>query len=36
MQLFYSQSRAESNAACREDGDGEINFFVDVGHVLPE
>jgi tyrosine-protein phosphatase YwqE len=36
MLLFYSQSRAESNAPCLEAGDGEINFFVDVRHVLPE
>jgi hypothetical protein len=32
MLLFYSQSRAESNAACLEAGNGEINFSVDVGH----
>jgi hypothetical protein len=36
MLLFYSQSRAESNAACLESGGGEINFSVDVRHVLPE
>src|ERR1017187_1418846 len=36
MLLFYSQSRAESNAACLESGAGEINFFVNMRHVLPE